>query len=239
MSSSKDIQKWYNDFSVKQLHTGVNLRHYKIMNYLQDYGLTRSSKVLEIGCGIGTLTGLIHNVVSNGKLVATDISDESIKVAKERLPKSENIDFVVTDMHDFSYKDKFDFIVLPDVLEHIPLNQHPQLFEKMAAHMHDKSVIVIHIPHPKGLDYIRKFKPEQLQIVDQSISAKDLMNNAYNAGLILIEYKSYTVFNDVPDYVLATFKKENDVTLTPLPKPTIIKRKLSARLRYYKHRYFG
>ncbi len=233
MSSNNDIRKWYNNFSKAQLSTGVNLRHYRIMNHLSDYGLKNDSTVLEIGCGIGTLTGLIHRVVRKGKLVATDISDESIEIAKNRIPKSTSIEFVVTDMQDFTHAIKFDFVVLPDVLEHIPMEQHDQLFKNIAALMHENSVIVIHIPHPKALDYSRKYTPEILQIVDQSITAKQMIDSTYKNDLVLIDYKSYSVFNNVPDYVLATFRKEYAVTLKSLPKSIIIFRKLTARLRFY------
>lgn len=233
MSSNNDIRKWYNNFSKAQLNTGINLRHYRIINHLSDYGLKKDSKVLEIGCGIGTLTGLIHQFVKNGKLVATDISDESIEIAKKRISKSERIDFFVTDMQDFSSPEKFDFIVLPDVLEHIPLEQHNHLFKNISQVMHDTSIIVIHIPHPKALDYSRIHSPESLQIVDQSITAKQLMDATYANNLVLIDYKSYSVFNNVPDYVLATFRNEYDVKLISQPKSTIIKRKLVARIKFY------
>ena len=98
------------------------------MNELIKSGLRKDSVVLEVGCGVGTLTVLLNKFLSKGKLVATDISDESIEKAKKRIPNSNKIDFFVTDMKDFSYSQKFDFIVLPDVLEHIPIDQHKELF---------------------------------------------------------------------------------------------------------------
>ena len=124
MSNSKDVRGWYNNFSKNQTETGVNIRHYKIMNELIKSGLRKDSVVLEVGCGVGTLTVLLNKFLSKGKLVATDISDEAIEKAKQRIPNSNKIDIFVTDMKDFSYSQKFDFIVLPDVLEHIPIDQH-------------------------------------------------------------------------------------------------------------------
>ena len=92
MSNSKDVRGWYNNFSKNQTETGVNIRHYKIMNELIKSGLRKDSVVLEVGCGVGTLTVLLNKFLSKGKLVATDISDESIEKAKKRIPNSNKID---------------------------------------------------------------------------------------------------------------------------------------------------
>jgi len=230
MEDGEKVKSWYNTFSKNQLETGVNLRHHTIMNYLYEAGFKSNSKVLEIGCGIGTLTGLLFQNLPKGKLVAADISDESIKIAKERIPNADKIDFYVTDMKDFTYPEKFDFIVLPDVMEHIPVEQHPGLFKTIEKHMHDDSIILINIPHPKALDYIRINTPEKLQIIDQSIGADTLISNAYANNLILTYYKAYSIFNEEADYVLVKFKKNISYkTLTPLDKNTIIKNKLAAR----------
>ena len=136
-------------------------------------------------------------------------------------------------MTDFEYPQKFDFILFPDVLEHIPLEQHENLFAIVSKHMHDNSIILINIPHPKALDYIRLNMPEKLQIIDQSISAHSLIKNAYSSDLELINYTSYSLFNKENDSVLVRFKKSTEITLTPLSKIEIIRRKLIERIKYY------
>ncbi len=233
MESKEEIKKWYNTFSEKQVATGTNLRHYAIFNKLIDSGLRKNHSVLEIGCGIGTLTKLVYGFLKKGELVATDISDESIEIAKKRMPPSKRINFLVTDMKDFSYPKKFDFIVLPDVLEHIPIEQHKDLFEVICKHMHHESLVIINIPHPKALDFLSIHSPEKLQIIDQSISADTMINNAYTADLELIDYISYSIFNKENDSVLIRFKKNNAITLTPLSKLVIIRRKSIERIKYF------
>ena len=233
MKSAQEVQKWYDSFTSKQVNVGVNLRHYKIMEHLVASGLKQSDTVLEIGCGIGTLTGLLSKYLKKGELVATDISPESINIAKKQLSVRKNTQFLVSDTSDLRYPKKFDFIVLPDVLEHIPIEQHRNLFKVMADHMHDTSIIFIHIPHPKALDYIRANTPEKLQIIDQSINASELLQDAYSNGLILISYTSHSVFNQQHDYAFIKLKKETEVVLTSLSKPTIIRRKLISRIKFY------
>ena len=193
MGENIDVKSWYNTFASKQKKTGLNLRHYSIINQLIGYGLKKKSKVLEVGCGIGTLTSLLHNFLTKGKIVATDISDVSVEIAKKDL-KSNRATFYVTDMKNFSLDEKFDFIVLPDVLEHIPMEDHKELFKTLSNLLSNSGILCIHIPHPKVINYIRKNTPELLQVIDQSISADFLMKNAYESGFLLQDYKSYSLF---------------------------------------------
>lgn len=232
METSEQIGKWYDGFAGKQVMTSVNLRHYKIMEFLNSEGLSRSDRVLEIGCGIGTLTGLLASYLRRGEILAVDISPESVDIAKKRLSRSSNVRFMVSDMTDFDHNEVFDFIILPDVLEHIPEDQHRSLFRTLADHMHDRSVIMIHIPHPRALDYIRATTPEKMQIIDQSVEADTLLADAYASDLTLTFYHSYALFDREHDYAVICFRKKNAVTLSPLPKSNIIARKLISRVRF-------
>lgn len=232
MENREEIGKWYDGFAGRQEKTSVNLRHYRIMGFLTDSGLTSHSRVLEIGCGIGTLTGLLARYLRKGEIVAVDISPRSVEIAKKRLEHAGNVRFMVSDMTDFSHPAQFDFIVLPDVLEHIPVSQHPDLFRTLADHMHDNSLIFIHIPHPRAIDYLRKNSPDQLQIIDQAVEAGTLIADATANGLMLVDYNSYALFDRENDYAAITLRKKCAVTLSPLPRTTIIIRKLIARARF-------
>lgn len=86
-TSNEEIKKFYNRYVTEQKKTGVNIRHRYIHKQVKKAGLNKYSNVLEIGCGIGTYTSLLCNVVTQGKIVAVDISDESIQVAKQNLKK--------------------------------------------------------------------------------------------------------------------------------------------------------
>lgn len=232
MEEQLDVQKWYNNYVPRQMKTGINVRHYHLMNELIASGLKSGKSVIEIGCGIGTLTGLIQKVVKNGKIVATDISNESIDVAKKRISSSSKIDFIVSDMKGFEYDYKFDFIVLADVIEHIPLEQHPDLFKAISKIIHEDSIVFINIPHPTSLDYIRDYKPELLQIIDQSISSDLLMKNTYENGLRLISYEAYKLFHNQTDYALAQFKMDTPFEMNSLSKWVIISKKYRAKFKF-------
>ncbi len=230
---SVEVKEWYNKFSTNQIKTSVNLRHYTVFNQIIKSGLKRNSKVLEIGCGIGTLTGLIYKFVKNGHIVAADISDESIKIAKGRIGESHRIEYMVTDMTDFKYTHMFDYIILPDVMEHIPVEQHYNLFKVIAGYMHTSSKIIINIPHPKAIEYLQKVSPEKLQIIDQALSADKLINDAYASQLMLLNYNSYSIFSLENDYAFIIFQLNQEIKLHEKTKIQIIIRKQINRIKYY------
>lgn len=198
LESREKIAEFYDSFAQNQKRTGINIRHRMIMKRLKASGLSSQSIVLEIGCGIGTLTSLL--VKSCKHLTAADISPESIAQAKNALQRFQNIELVVTDMMDFTSDVKYDFIVLPDVLEHIPVEQHPMLFSKMKKLLHENGKICIHIPDPYALEYIREHNPELLQIIDQSIYTDILVQNIYQNDLTLNKLERYTLQKELPDY---------------------------------------
>jgi trans-aconitate methyltransferase len=135
-----------------------------------------------------------------------DISSESIEMAK-RLNPAANAEFLVSDMSNFSHALKFDFVVLPDVLEHIPVEQHNNLFRVLSEVTTKDAVVVINIPEPNCLNWMRKHHPEKLQIIDQSLSMQDLLNNCYPHGFKLFSMHSYSLQFKQPDYTSIVLKK--------------------------------
>ncbi len=231
MSENVDARSWYNQFASNQVKTGLNLRHYTIMNKCIDYGLKPNSSVLEIGCGVGTLTSLLARVLKNGRIVATDISDESVEIAKKSTAGANDIEFYVHNMQDFDIQRTFDFVILPDVMEHIPVSEHPGVFKSIARHMHDNSLVLINSPHPKALDHIRENFPERMQVIDQSLNAGELIAAAQSAGLNLVDYHSYGLYIQETDYTFVVFRKDLKITYTPKSVNDIRVEKMKQRMR--------
>ncbi|GAB2534833.1 class I SAM-dependent methyltransferase [Rufibacter soli] len=194
------VSDFYDEYTEQQFQKGIHIRHRTILKNLKDAGLKANSKVLEIGCGIGTVTHLIAKATPQGKVLAVDISPKSIEMARKFNLQFNHLEFLVSDMTDFRRPEKFDFVVLPDVIEHIPLEQHPHLFQVLAQHLHEHSVIAINIPHPLYLTWVREHQPELLQVIDQPIHTDELLRNTYAAGLYLHKLESYSLFSQVEDY---------------------------------------
>lgn len=207
LASKKEVEEFYNTYKEKQKKIGVNIRHRTILKNLKAIGLQTNSNVLEVGCGIGTVSGLILKNIPNGKFVGVDISSESIELAKRIHSKYNNAEFITNDMTVFTHKILFDFVVLPDVLEHIPLEQHNNLFKVIASVSSANAIVLINIPEPNCLNWIRKHNPEKLQIIDQSLSMQDLLNNSYPHGFKLYSMNSYGLQYEENEYTSIVLKK--------------------------------
>jgi trans-aconitate 2-methyltransferase len=222
---SNSVAGFYDDFSKNQLKTGITIRHYSILNKLKKAGLRKDHVVLEIGCGIGTLTGLLGKFVSNGKVTALDISPESVQIARKRCIGQKHISFGVSDMSDFESQEKFDFVVFPDVLEHIPVEHHANIFKRVAKALKANGKIAIHIPDPLQLDFIRKTIPQSLQIIDQSLYIQDFIANTDNCNLMLDVYERYCLYSQYPDYNWVVFSSLQSIPNNPIRNKALLKLK--------------
>ena len=102
----------------------------------------------------------------------------------------------------------YDFIVLPDVLEHIPIEKHPVLFKSLSASLNDDGSIVIHLPNPYYLAYLREHDPESLQIIDQPLYTNLLTDNIYGNGLFIHCLNSYSIWTIESDYQVIVLRKK-------------------------------
>lgn len=217
----KDVRKYYDEFSEEQEKTGTNKRHFAIQNWLKKFGISESSIVLEIGCGIGTQTELIASDANKGFVTALDISPKSVELAKKRLAHLSNIEFIAADVIAHDFKKQYDIIVLPDVLEHIPIEQHTQLFEKLSKILKPSGYIFIHIPNPYYLEWCHVHETQYLQVIDQPIYTDILAPSVYKNGLYIHYLNTYTVWIDNCDYqaivLKPVIKKEYKEIIPPIP----------------------
>jgi len=82
-----------------------------IINFVKS-NIHPSSRTLEVGCGTGEI--LASTEPSLG--VGIDISQEMINIASNKFP---NLKFICTPIEDFKMNEKFDYIILGDVIDHV------------------------------------------------------------------------------------------------------------------------
>jgi 2-polyprenyl-3-methyl-5-hydroxy-6-metoxy-1,4-benzoquinol methylase len=208
MATKEEVKEYYDTFKEHQKQLGINIRHRTILKNLKNAGLNANSNVLEIGCGIGTVSHLILKYITEGSFVGLDISAESIKMAQQFNSFHKKAEFFVDDMSNFSHKTKFDFVVFPDVLEHIPVEQHANIFKTIGELTTPNATVIINIPEPNYLNWVRANDPSKLQIIDQSLSMQDLLNNSYPYGFKLYSMNPYSLHFDVNDYLAIVMKKD-------------------------------
>ena len=208
--SKQNVKDFYDTFTNNQTKIGISIRHRLIFKKLKKIGLKPNSNVLEIGCGIGTVSSLIIRFIHSGIFFGCDISPKSIELAKKFNPQK-NASFVCTDMTDFETDIKFDFVVFPDVLEHIPVEEHKALFERIARYCSPDAKVLINIPEPNSLNYTRKHRPELLQIIDQSLSMQDLLNNTYPFGFQVQSIIPYAIQTNVNNYLSIVLIRNTEI----------------------------
>ena len=200
------IASYYDDFAAHQQKVSCNERHITLLKKLKELGMNKSSSLLELGCGIGTITSLISKVVRNGFVEAVDISPKSIELAKKHL-QCDQVVFKTANITSFKpEKDSYDFVTLFDVLEHIPMEDHASLFKLISNYMRDNSLLLINIPNPDYVEYDKKHHPESLQIIDQALPAEFIIKNGHDAGLKLKFFNTYSIWVK-DDYQLISFQK--------------------------------
>ncbi|MFW5879820.1 MAG: class I SAM-dependent methyltransferase [bacterium] len=210
--NKKEVENYYDNYTSRQLRAGINKRHKSILNLLKENGLKKNHCVLEVGCGIGTVSGLIAKYLSKGKLTSIDLSPKSIEIAKKRLNSFKNINFIACDITIMNIEGQFDFIVLPDVLEHIPIEQHNKLFSKLNSVLKPEGAIYIHIPDPLYLDGVRLNRPEDLQIIDQSLNVEHIVSLAKENGFYITYLGSYSIWTKPIEYQHILMKKKEYVS---------------------------
>jgi trans-aconitate 2-methyltransferase len=217
MSKQEEVKVFYDEYVSKQEKIGINSRHISIIDKLVQSGLNSNHKVLEVGCGIGTVSQLIAKKTPKGKVLAVDISEKSVEKAKFLWKQLPNLSFEVSDMSDFTKSDEtFDYFVFPDVLEHIPVDQHPNLFERINTHSHGDSVVFIHIPAPRFLQYNINNEPDKLQIIDQPLDTATLVGVLRDNGYFLDKMETYAVFFKEKDYQYFVFRRNKSITKSTL-----------------------
>lgn len=207
-----------------------NSRHRTIFKNLKRAGLQANSSVLEIGCGVGSLSGLIINYVTNGFFAGADISAQTIGFLKNKYAANAHTDFVVTDMTDFTYSKKFDFVIFPDVLEHIPIATHSQIFKTLRHLVHEKSVILINNPEPFALEWVHAHRPDLLQIIDQPLHLNHFAQLAYENGFYIEKVEPYALHTVQFDYQNIIIKPKHALpSLQQKQQPDLVLANLKSR----------
>lgn len=232
------IADFYDQFAERQLKTGANARLLSLFERLLDLGLQPNSTVLELGCGVGLFTQLLAKKIKSGNIEAVDLSDESIAIGKKHLQRP-NIRFCVGDVVQYQPITKnFDFITLLDVIEHIPLEEHGKLFHNLAPYFSEKTRLLINIPNPDYIAYLKIHQPESLQIIDQSVHLLPLLQHFDNENLEIEYFEKYGIW-EVEDYHVMVVRKKRPFTLLHLSDLQSISEKIKnkftktvKRLRY-------
>lgn len=224
------IKDYYNDFVDYQTKSGVNERIFALYKKMRSLGLHSSSNVLELGCGIGVMTRLLSSFVTTGNIESVDLSDKSVEFAKKNVVKK-NISFYTDDVVNYiPKKNNFDFITLFDVIEHIPLELHADLFKNLSKIVDDKTKILINIPNPDFIEFHQNDEDAWLQIVDQPVPLSLIVKNTEDNGLQITNFNTYSIWVE-NDYQFFIIQKKQAYKKVVLSEKRTFAQKMSNRLK--------
>lgn len=233
----QDVVEFYDEFVERQKCAGINERHKSIIEKCIHFGLKPHHKVLEIGCGIGTLTKLLIDYLKEGSLYSCDIGPENIRIARENLGNYSNLILEIKDATDFCLNETFDVIVMPDVIEHIPLEYHARMFQNMNKMLKNDGFIFIHIPNPNYLTWCHEYQKSVLQVIDQPIFLEEMLTNLKDTDLYLFAEQTYSIWICEGDYTYRVLKKKPNMhidSFTTINKKITLIDKIKWKIKHYK-----
>ncbi len=100
-----------------KIEGGINPKH-RLMKYYQYFvdNIDLYSKVLDIGCGIGFVSYKVSEKARS--VLGVDINGAILKIARKKYYRN-NITYIKADIMYHKFTEKFDYIILSNVLEHI------------------------------------------------------------------------------------------------------------------------
>ncbi|MDX1838534.1 class I SAM-dependent methyltransferase [Legionella taurinensis] len=80
------------------------------MKLLRKISLVKESHVLDIGCGDGVITNQMAEMVHEGDVTGTDISEQMIEFASKKYMDQDNLRFLTMDGSRNIFREQFDVI---------------------------------------------------------------------------------------------------------------------------------
>lgn len=135
--------------------TYYHLTHIR-KNILNWYPFEKEASVLEIGCGLGAITGMLCDKVK--KVTAVELSQKRATAALLRCRDKENLKIIVGNLNDIEFEEKFDYITLIGVLEYQGSytnsdNPYMDFLKKIKKLLKPDGKLLIAIENQYGLKY--------------------------------------------------------------------------------------
>jgi GT2 family glycosyltransferase/2-polyprenyl-3-methyl-5-hydroxy-6-metoxy-1,4-benzoquinol methylase len=125
-------------------------------NILNWYPFKKDCTILEIGAGMGSITGLLCNKAKS--VTAVEMNSLRAKVIKARYAKRKNLTVVTQNIEDFAKEKKFDYVIMIGVLEYSEVffnvdEPFKYMLELAKDHLKENGILLCAIENRFGLKY--------------------------------------------------------------------------------------
>lgn len=135
-----------NTFGILDLHTQIRVK--PLLKFLKkNIDLFKDKLILDLGCGSGNNCFEINYYTKTKQSIGVDINQELIEYASqqaEELELSQIINFYHEDILSFKKNEKYDVVILFDILEHI--NDPSQIFRFIQKNISEQGIVLVSVP---------------------------------------------------------------------------------------------
>lgn len=194
--------------------TYYHLTHLR-QNILNWYPFRQDADVLEIGCGLGAITGLLCDRCKN--VISVELSKRRATAAQWRCREKNNLEIIVGNLNDIEFTKKFDYITLIGVLEYQGNytntdNPYRDFLEKIKTLLKPDGTLLIAIENQFGLKYWCGAREDHTSIPFDGINNYKLKNTksrtfskaALDELIKKSGFKNTFFYYPMPDYKLPT-----------------------------------
>lgn len=107
-----------------------------------EHFITKSARVVDIGCGYGLLANYISSKSEERQVLGLDGSKRRIEMAKGAGQDIKNVTFAVKDISNIEL-DNFDVAIMSDFLHHLSFDCQKRLLDKIASNLKSGSRLII------------------------------------------------------------------------------------------------
>jgi uncharacterized protein len=126
------VLEWYMRIKVRME------KNYTLFNEL----VPRQGNILDIGCGYGFISYMLHFVSPERQITGIDYDEQKIATASHCFSKNEKINFVFADVLEYPFE-KYDAIIMSDILHYLQPAEQKMVIEKCIHHLNPAGTIII------------------------------------------------------------------------------------------------
>ena len=181
-------------------------------NILKWYEFKENAEVLEIGAGMGAITGILCDKAAH--VTSVELSKQRAMAIEKRCKDKDNLELIVGNFNDIKFEKKFDYITLIGVLEYAPLytnskNPFEDFLKTIKSLLKEDGKLLIAIENQFGMKYFSGVEEDHTNKVYDGITGYENKKGIRTFGknelkeILQKSGFSYTKFYyPMPDYKL-------------------------------------
>ena len=181
-------------------------------NILKWYEFKENAEVLEIGAGMGAITGILCDKAAH--VTSVELSKQRAMAIEKRCKDTENLELIIGNFNDIKFEKKFDYITLIGVLEYAPLytnsnNPFEDFLKTIKSLLKDDGKLLIAIENQFGMKYFSGVEEDHTNKIYDGITGyenkKGIRTFGKNELKEILQKSGYTYtkfYYPMPDYKL-------------------------------------